>query len=111
MANSQGRGSLPRKLSKARNARMYASWTASSASSRLCKIQYAKLYASFRCASTTSSKRDRDTMGTPPRTGPNLAGTGSVAVELFDWEVGRSFHHHGKRTDCRRAYQGAAPGG
>jgi hypothetical protein len=32
----------------------------------------------------------------PPR---GLAGTGSVSVVLFDREVDRSLHHHGKRTD------------
>ena len=32
----------------------------------------------------------------PPR---GLALTGSVSVVLFDREVDRSLHHHGKRTD------------
>src|SRR5262249_9082832 len=40
-----------------------------------------------------------------------LADTGSVAIVLFDREVERSLHHHGKRTDCRRGDQGAAPRG
>src|SRR5438445_8230440 len=57
MASSHARALLPRKLSKKRKARKYASCTISSASLALPLNQRARLYAASRCGSATSEKR------------------------------------------------------